>query len=129
MDRQERIKILQELALEKVGGAKFKSWEALTEQIAEAELLNKVSGGVEKKQHPKGETHDPFCAECSYNIGFNEAIDLCNAHFANKIRGIKHILIELNCVYDANFSISMCEPKPNLRICSTAFSTIILTNV
>lgn len=64
---------------------------ALQSAIAEAELMEKVaSGGVEKIEINKFHTfldHD--------DRSFNEAIDLCNAHWAEKIRGIEEVKAKL----------------------------------
>lgn len=74
--------------------------EALSSAIAEAELMERASGGVEKKVYCGNEGIELGSYDEGFDhgiekgefLGFNEAIDLCTAHWVGKMRGIEEAL-------------------------------------
>lgn len=136
MERKERIEILKNKLLpafesmfwkgEKNHPEKLVMVEALQETIAEAELLDKVaSGGIKKRRriNSKYKTVD-FLEQDLMNVGFNEAIDLCNAHWVGKMKGIAKVLLD-TCEKELNQSIRFMLTENDARIFAKALTNYL----
>jgi hypothetical protein len=98
MSRAKRIRILKDLqkTLMSIQCITYSDQpQALSDSIAEAELMEKVAEGMPEKKDVESKTILQDIREGDYDYGFNAALELCQAYRVSRVGEIEKISFQV----------------------------------